>query len=130
LIVVAILAIVAVMAVPEIQKAGVRAKSASETENLRLIESAKAQFARTNPGSSIGSVSDLLPFLPNGRLPVSPWDGDKNPAAFYQNVLDLTQPTESPANGMAGKEPPIQPLFFSKSCAEFVIGRGSVQWWV
>ena len=83
----------------------------SEGENLRLIESAKSQFARANPGKPIGSVLagdgtpvDLAPFLPNSKLPVSPW------GVTYANVLDLANPVTSSANGDPSKEPPVQPL--------------------
>ena len=63
----------AVLAVPEVKRVHVRAKASSETENLRMIEAAKAEFARANPGKAIGNVSELLPYLPNGAMPVSPW---------------------------------------------------------
>ena len=86
-------------------------KAMAEGENLRLIESAKSQFARANPGKPIGSVLagdgtpvDLAPFLPNSKLPVSPW------GVTYANVFDLANPVTSSANGDASKEPPVQPL--------------------
>ena len=103
-IVVALLAIVTILGIPEVMKARVRAKASSETENLRLIESAKAQFSRANPGMPIGSVASLYPYLPNRRLPVSPW------GVSYQNVTNLAQTVSSPANGQDGKEPPLDPL--------------------
>jgi hypothetical protein len=62
------------MTVPKISKAYVRGKATTETENLRVIEAAKAQFSRARPGLAIGSVAELAPYLPNGKLPVSPWD--------------------------------------------------------
>lgn len=99
LVVVAILGIISAMGIPEVMRARVRAKALSETENLRLIESAKAQFARANPGTAIGDVSALLPYFPNGIMPVSPW------GVTYENVTDLGQTAASPANGMTGKEP-------------------------
>ncbi len=43
-------------------KARVRAFAAAETENLRLIESAKAQFSRANPGVALTAASQLFPF--------------------------------------------------------------------
>ncbi|MFN9024744.1 MAG: type II secretion system protein, partial [Akkermansiaceae bacterium] len=88
LIVVAILSVVAIFAVPEIQKAQIRGKATSETENLRIIESAKAQFSRANPGvnpvrhDGDHPYSDLYPFLPNGQMPKSPW------GVQYDHVLD------------------------------------------
>lgn len=82
----------------------VRAKAASETENLRLIESAKQAFAQANPGKQIGDVEDLLPYFPDNKMPVCPGGME------YENVLDLTQTTTSLANGMTSMEPPVEPL--------------------
>ena len=101
---VAILGIVAALAVPEIKRAQVRAKATSEGENLRMIEAAKAQFSRAYPGKQISAEADLFPYLPNNRLPKSPW------GVIYANVLDMHTTVTSPANGDATKEPAVEPL--------------------
>jgi len=76
----------------------------SESENLRIIESAKSQFPRANPGQQISSVADLAPYLPDGELPESPW------GVTYANVTDLHTTVTSPANGDASMEPSVEPL--------------------
>lgn len=91
-------------AIPQVMKARVRAFAASETENLRIIEAAKGQFSRANPGVALSSESQLTQYLPNGEMPTSPWGME------YVNVTDLTKTVASPANGMAAKEPPVEPL--------------------
>ena len=101
---IAVLAVLAVLAVPAIQQAQVRAKSASESENLRIIEAAKSQFSRANPGKHISSVTDLAPYLPDGQLPESPW------GITYANVTDLDVAVTSPANGDPSMEPAVEPL--------------------
>ena len=73
LIVVAIIALIAVLATPEVMRAQVRGKAASETENLRMIQAAKAQFSAENPGVQLSALGQLLPYFPDGKLPVSPW---------------------------------------------------------
>lgn len=110
LIVVAILGIVAVLAIPQVQKAQVRAKATSESENLRIIESAKSQFSRANPGKKIGSVQDLAPFLPAGQLPISPWAPNEDPESYYTNWNVIHSTVTSPVNGDKAKEPPVEPL--------------------
>ena len=108
----AILGVIAVLAVPEFNRAQVRSKATSESENLRIIESAKSQFSRANPGKQISASfaadgrtpQDLVSFLPNGKLPVSPW------GATYSYVSDLRSTVKSGANGDASKEPSILPL--------------------
>ena len=92
------------MTVPEVNKAYVRGKASTETENLRVIESAKAQFSRAKPGKEIGSLEDLLPYLPNGKLPVSPWGTE------YDNILSLEKTVVSLANGDPSKEPQVGDL--------------------
>jgi len=102
LIVVVLVGIVSSFAIPQVMKARVRAFAATETENLRMIEAAKA--ACENPGVAISSETQLYPFLPGEKLPESPW------GVQYENVTDLTRTAASPANGVVGKEPPVEPL--------------------
>jgi len=105
LIVVSIVALLAVLATPEVHNAQVRAKAASETENLRMIEAAKARFAVENPGVALDNVNQLGPYFPDGMVPASLWSD-----ATYANVTDLTKTVTSSANGDPSKEPPIEPI--------------------
>jgi len=71
LVVVAILGLLSVLTVPGVMEGRIRAKAQAETENLRIIEAAKRSFEAANPGKPLASIGDLVPYLPEGKLPSS-----------------------------------------------------------
>jgi len=105
LIVVVVLGIIAVLAGSEVFKANIRGKASTETENLRMIEAAKALYVADNPGKELSSEADLLKYLPDGKIPISPW------GVKYNDVANLSKTVSSPANGDPTKEPAIGDLY-------------------
>lgn len=78
---VGILGVIAVMVMPEVQKVRVRARAATESENLRAIEAAKVAWSRANPGKELktlgksAGMAALAEYLPGNAIPESPWMG-------------------------------------------------------
>ena len=64
---------IAVLAVSEFRRTQIRSKAMTESENLRIIESAKSQFPEANPGKQIFRLTrevSLLGVVPNsGHFP-------------------------------------------------------------
>lgn len=104
LVVVLVFAAMATLAYPSVFQALVRAKGAAETQNLQMIELAKSAFATENPGVPITSFEDLASYLPDNRIPVSPWGTE------YLDWDKLEKTTRSMANGYPQFEPDILPL--------------------
>jgi type II secretory pathway pseudopilin PulG len=66
------------------------------SKNLALIESAKDEFTRDNPGVPLTSAAQLAKYLKYG-IPVCPSGG------AYNHILDLTQTTTCSLGGKANK---------------------------
>lgn len=77
MIVVAILGLLAVIALPNFIKSRNSARVKSCISNLRVLDTAKAQWAMENkkPTSSVPTSTDILPFLRDGQLPLCPANG-------------------------------------------------------
>jgi prepilin-type N-terminal cleavage/methylation domain-containing protein len=99
LIVLLLIGILTLWVYPEFSKARVKSKAEAETQNLRIIEDAKAKFIKANPGHVPTSTNDIAQYIKGGQLPTSPW------GVAYNNVTDLTKVTTSPVNGDPNKEP-------------------------
>lgn len=77
MIVVTILGLLAAVALPNFIKSRNSARVKSCISNLRVLNSAKAQWAleQHKPSSSIPTVTDIVPFLRDGEMPECPANG-------------------------------------------------------
>jgi prepilin-type N-terminal cleavage/methylation domain-containing protein len=77
MIVVAIIALLAVIAFPNFVKARNSARVKACMSNLRVMDTAKAQWALENkqPSSARPVSSDIVPYLRDGRMPDCPANG-------------------------------------------------------
>ena len=103
LVVLVILGVLAVLAVPEVLEARRESSGKAETENLRIIQSAKLAWMKDNPGQELpadvsAAKAALTVYIPYG-WPESPWGVE------YQGISDLNSPVSSPANGDPRYEP-------------------------
>lgn len=102
MVVVAVLGVLVALVVPLAHRASLKAKGEQETQNLRLLESAKRQWAMDNPGQTLGSPSELVRYLPGGQMPKSPWGGSyeamSNGKYVYEGIADLDRTIVSPFN--------------------------------
>jgi type II secretory pathway pseudopilin PulG len=77
MIVVAIIALLAVIAIPNFLKARNSSRVKACMSNLRVMDTAKAQWAfdAKQPTSAIPTSTDIVPYLRDGRLPDCPANG-------------------------------------------------------
>jgi len=77
MIVVAIIALLAVIAIPNFMKARNSARVKSCMQNLRVMDSAKAQWAldMRQPSSARPASTDIVPYIRDGQLPACPANG-------------------------------------------------------
>jgi prepilin-type N-terminal cleavage/methylation domain-containing protein len=77
MIVVAIIALLAVIAIPNFLKSRNSARVKACMSNLRVMDTAKAQWAfdSRQPSSAIPTSTDLVPYLRDARLPDCPANG-------------------------------------------------------
>jgi type II secretory pathway pseudopilin PulG len=77
MIVVTIIALLAVIAIPNFMKARSSARVKSCMQNLRVMETAKAQWALDlrQPSTARPASTDIIPYLRDGRLPDCPAAG-------------------------------------------------------
>jgi Tfp pilus assembly protein PilE len=85
LIVVAIIAMAYFLVTPAILSAVNDSLGRACSTNLNMIESAKDQFRRDNPGVALTSEQQLAQYLPNG-IPTCPAHG------VYSNITNLNAP--------------------------------------
>jgi prepilin-type N-terminal cleavage/methylation domain-containing protein len=77
MIVVAIIALLAVIAIPNFLKSRNSARVKACMSNLRVMDTAKAQWAfdSRQPTTAVPSSTDIIPYLRDGRLPQCPANG-------------------------------------------------------
>ena len=85
LVVIAIIAVSAFLVTPSILSAVNDSLGRACSTNLNMIEAAKDEFRRDNPGVALTSDQQLAQYLPNG-IPVCPAHGT------YSNVTNLDAP--------------------------------------
>ena len=97
MIVVAIIALLAAIAIPNLMRAKTSANTNACIDNLRLIDAAKQQWALETgaAGTTVPATSSIQPYLGrgNGELPVCPLDNQQQFDSSYIMNNCQTSPT-------------------------------------
>ena len=97
MIVVAIIALLAAIAIPNLMRAKTSANTNACIDNLRLIDAAKQQWALETgaTGTTVPATSNIQPYLGrgNGELPVCPLDTQQQFSSSYIMNNCQTSPT-------------------------------------
>ena len=110
MIVVLIIGLLAAIAVPSFARARTRARTSACINNLRLIDSAKEQWAMENNKNDGDTPTwdDLTPYLKAGQ-PECPAGGTYTIGAVGTNPTCSVADHELPTGGGGGATPPAEP---------------------